>query len=182
MSRTLRIIVALVALQAAFAGAYFWVEGRRSPDRSSQRALGTAPPRPESKPMPALELRARDGTRRELREMHRATLVHFWATWCSPCRAELPGLLAVSEEHAIDVIAIALDPDWDEVERFLNGSPPKNMFLADPQEVTAAFGIRTLPITYLVDAESRLRLRFDGARDWGDAAFVTQWSQAMARQ
>ncbi|MBK8009769.1 MAG: hypothetical protein IPK13_00310 [Deltaproteobacteria bacterium] len=47
-----------------------------------------------------------------------------------------------------------------------------NIVLAGNEDVERALGVRTLPVTFLVQAGGRLTLRFDGARDWTDEAFV----------
>ncbi|MCP4499033.1 MAG: TlpA family protein disulfide reductase [Deltaproteobacteria bacterium] len=125
--------------------------------------------------MPPLSLRAHDGTRHELRDVDRATLVHFWATWCPPCRVELPGLLALRDEHSIDVVAIALDRDWADVEQFLSRRAPSRIFLGDAARIEAQFGVRSLPVTFFIEPGGHLRFRFDGARDWGNSSFVTDW-------
>jgi cytochrome c biogenesis protein CcmG, thiol:disulfide interchange protein DsbE len=185
LKRSVRIVLVIAAVQAALVGVYWVVEGprsadRRSADRRAEAELGTAPPQRVDGRMPPLALRAHDGTRHELRDVDRATLVHFWATWCPPCRTELPGLLAIPEKHPMDVVAIALDRDWSEVERFLDGRPPATVFLGDSAEAEAAFGIRTLPVTYLIAPGGHLRLRFDGAREWGDSAFLKTWGMDIA--
>ncbi|MBI4819695.1 MAG: TlpA family protein disulfide reductase [Deltaproteobacteria bacterium] len=173
MKRSVRLVVAAGVLQAALAGVYFWVEGAKT-------ELGRAPPERVEGLMRPLSLRAHDGTRRELRAVGRATLVHFWATWCPPCRTELPGLLAIPEKYPIDVVAIALDRDWSEVERFWGGHPPATVFLGNTREAEAAFGVRALPVTYLIEPGRRLRLRFDGARNWGDPALLKAWAPGSA--
>ena len=131
MNRSVRVVLAIAATQVALVVIYWLVEGRRSSDRRAEAELGTAPPQRVDGLMLSLSLRAHDGTRHELRDVDRATLVHFWATWCPPCRTELPGLLAIPEKHPVDVVAIALDRDWSEVERFLDGRPPATVFIGD---------------------------------------------------
>jgi thiol-disulfide isomerase/thioredoxin len=122
-----------------------------------------------------LSLRVRGGDRLDLRGLARPTLLHFWATWCAPCRVELPGLLALPETHPVQVVAVALDRDWADVEQFLGGREFSNVYLADAAEVETALGVQTLPVTYLVQPGGQLRLRFDGARDWTDTRFVRSW-------
>lgn len=172
----------IAAVQVALVGIYWLIEGRRSPDRRAEAKLSTAPPQRVDGLMPPLSLRAHDGTRHDLRDVDRATLVHFWATWCPPCRTELPGLLSLPQEAPVDVMAIALDEDWSDVERFLDGPPPATVFLADSSEAEAAFGVRTLPVTYLIEPGRLLRLRFDGARDWGDSGFLKVWGKDVAHE
>ncbi len=168
MKRFVSIALVVIAIQAALVGAYWLVELRRESERRADGGLGAAPPKPVDGPMPALALRVHDGTRRELRTVRRTTIVHFWATWCLPCREELPGILALPKKLPVDVLAVALDDDWREVECFFGGPPPATVFLTDDADkAEATFDVRTLPVTYVVEPERRLRFRFDGARDWG---------------
>jgi hypothetical protein len=78
----------------------------------------------------------------------------------------------MQSRHGVDVVAIALDQSWDEVDRFLGNRNSSNVGLAESEDVERALSVRTLPVTFLVEADGRLVLRFDGARDWTDQAFV----------
>jgi cytochrome c biogenesis protein CcmG, thiol:disulfide interchange protein DsbE len=104
----------------------------------------------------------------------RTTLVHVWATWCPPCRQELPGLLAVPSEYDVDVIAIALDKNWADVDRHLDGLDASGVFLGDSESVKRSLVVSTLPVTFIL-RQDQVALRFDGARDWTDRAFLKRW-------
>lgn len=182
MSRTVRGVVAVLVAQAALVGVYWLVEQRRAPNGVSEQELSTAPPQHVDGQVPPLSLKPRDGDQFVLRGVDRPTLVHFWATWCPPCRAELPALLALPEEHPVNVVAVALDKQWADVELFLGGRAPPSMFLGDSAEVERTLGVRSLPVTYLMVPETRLRFRFDGARDWSDSLFLSTWLQKIDRE
>lgn len=173
MTRSARWVLAIALLQAALVGVYWHVEHQR--DSESQQRLGTEPPQRLDRPVPSLAVVHRDGSRGELRPLRRRTLVHVWATWCPPCRAELPGLLAVPSQHDVDVVVIALDRSWGDVDRFLGDLDASSIVLAPSEDVARALGVRTLPVTFLVEADGRLALRFDGARDWADEEFVRSY-------
>jgi thiol-disulfide isomerase/thioredoxin len=120
---------------------------------------------------PDLKYRLRDGSVRRLSELQgRPVLVHFWGTWCPPCRDELPTFLAWAEESEIATLALSLDDDWESVDRFLQGPAPAAVVLAVSAESAKAFQIRTLPETLLVDPGGRVTLRFTGPRDWSSGA------------
>ena len=172
MSRTARWVALVLAAQAVLIGGYWLVERERVKHPESGMALSTEAPRRVNMNLPALTVHHRNGSAAPLPTPTRPTLVHIWATWCPPCRAELPGLLAVPREHGVDVLALALDKDWAAIDRFMDDLDESNVFLADGQSVKATLGVTDLPVTFLVNDEGRITHRFDGARDWTDAAFV----------
>jgi len=170
MSRTARWVLAIALLQAALVGVYLLVEHQR--ESKAEERLGIEPPQRVDNPMPSLTVVHRDGRRAALTIHGRHTLVHVWATWCPPCRTELPGLLALPSRHDVDVVAIALDQSWNEVDRLLESKNSSQVVLAASDDVERTLGVGALPVTFLVKADGRIALRFDGARDWTDETFV----------
>jgi thiol-disulfide isomerase/thioredoxin len=107
----------------------------------------------------------------ELADLRRkAVLLHFWATWCPPCREELPALLEVGREiarHApFVVVAVTLDEDWSEVEKFFGGTIPPEVFRDRDGEARDKYQLSTLPDTYLLGKDGTPRMQCFGARDW----------------
>jgi thiol-disulfide isomerase/thioredoxin len=182
MKRHLRLVIALIATQAAVFGVYWLVEQQRTPERSEGTTLGTAPPERVDAPMTPLALRRPDGSRMDFRRPERLTLLHFWATWCPPCRAELPGLLGLPKEHPVDVMAVALDKDWAEVEGFLDGLKGSSVLLGEAADAERTLGVRSLPVSFLVRPNGRIAFRFDGARDWTDTVFLKTWIKDIEAQ
>jgi thiol-disulfide isomerase/thioredoxin len=124
----------------------------------------------ERRPAPDLELVSADGVRSRLAD-HRGkvVLVHFWASWCPPCRDELPLLLRLGDELAagggFQLLAVTTDEDWRDVRAFLGRAPPPTVQM-DPAEGFRSYGVTNLPDTYLVSADGHLTVRWSGARDW----------------
>lgn len=163
----------LLAAQLLLLFVYVHLNEQRTDDGGQHPELSTAPPLRDSREFPAVTVEARQGKQVSL-DRAKPTLVHVWATWCPPCRAELPGLLALDGDK-LHVVAIALDPDWETLDRFFEGEIPVQVVRGDPDELRAALAIQTLPVTFLVDGESSHALRFDGARDWGSKDFQQRW-------
>ncbi len=175
MRRT-HLIGILIVAQVALLGLYVWVQTARQADSSREEvALSAAPGIRVSGQLPQLSLVRSDGSQFEL-SLQRPTLVHFWASWCPPCRAELPDLLALPDRQSVDVVAVSLDSEWRAIERFPGGSDAR-VVMGNARQVRRLLDVHTLPVTYLVAPGGGLQLRFDGARSWGDLAW--QVSGAM---
>ncbi|MEZ4467879.1 MAG: TlpA disulfide reductase family protein [bacterium] len=128
----------------------------------ARREVGPLPGKPADGPAPALTIRHLDGTPDAVANARgKPLLLHIWATWCPPCRAELPALLAQPD---LPVLAISVDEDPETVRAFAGDHPA--LRLGESAEVAEALGVRDLPVTFVVDADGRLRRRLDSARDW----------------
>lgn len=166
MERNLRsklvVVLAVVALQVIAGLVYLSVErGRAEPDAAF--AIERVTPRAA----PDLVWTNRDGSAGRIADARGTpVLLHFWATWCPPCREELPGLLALGREESVRVIAVSLDDDWAALQSFFAGGIPPEVVLGSTKAVAQAYGVSTLPDTYVVAADGLVRLRVAGERDW----------------
>lgn len=183
MKRTLKIIAVLVLAQAAALGAYLAVESSRQQRAPAARA---APAVVQTSAMdtaaPELSLTRPDGARVRLASHRGQPLVlHIWATWCEPCREELPDLLDAAQASKTRVLAVSLDPGWEPVRRFLAGAVPRPVLLADGEQVSKMLDVQRLPVTFILDGRGRIRLRLDGARRWSADAIRSFVEQALGR-
>lgn len=100
----------------------------------------------------------------------RTVLVHFFATWCEPCRKELPALRRLVErgrDRKLDVVAISVAEVPLRVRRFIEQVPVNFPILLDEDRaVSKAWGVHTLPTTFVLDAELRARLAVEREYDW----------------
>ncbi len=98
-------------------------------------------------------------------------LLNFWATWCGPCRVEMPAMEALYQEmkgQGFEILAVSVDAQGTVVTRpFQEAMGLTFPILHDPDyEVGLSYGARTLPITYVIDRKGIIQHRVFGARDW----------------
>jgi len=106
----------------------------------------------DGSPAAAFKLPARGGGQVDLATFRgKPVLVNFWATWCPPCREEMPSLARLAESFDPPGQKTPFRVVWDEGAR-----------------ISRSWGVSRYPVTLLLDAEGRLRLRFFGPRNWMD--------------
>jgi cytochrome c biogenesis protein CcmG/thiol:disulfide interchange protein DsbE len=120
---------------------------------------------------PPLRLADMDGNTTDLADLRgRWVLVHFWASWCGPCRREMPtldGLRAQIRPQALGMVLVNTAETDEEVFAFLAITAPSLDTLMDRDGgVTERWQPRGLPSTFLVDPEGRLRFLALGGRKW----------------
>ena len=157
--------------------------------RGGELASPALPPpsAPRERAAPAFELPRAEGGRASLAEQRgRVVLVNFWATWCPPCRAELPALQALHATLAAEglaVLAVSVDAGPGEaVARFASGRGLDVPVLVDPAEdVARRYGVGAYPTSVVIDRSGRIVHRAAGAYAW-DAPESVAWFRALLRE
>lgn len=131
----------------------------------------------------AVVLERASGARFELRELGGGpVLIHFWATWCAPCRRELPALIEAAREHGARVVAVSMDAEWPAIRAFFGEETPPPTIVREPTRALArTLGVRALPDSYLIDAEGRATRRIAGALDWSVPEHRAWLARSLAR-
>ncbi|MFV1973421.1 MAG: TlpA family protein disulfide reductase [Thiohalobacterales bacterium] len=125
----------------------------------------------DGRPAPALVLENIDGEPWDISKQRGHWLfVHFWATWCGPCRREMPTIQKLAEtlqDDRLEIVMVNTAETEDEVFSFLGIVAPDLIPLMDTDGlVTEIWQPRGLPATFLVDPEGKIRYLALGGRDW----------------
>lgn len=120
---------------------------------------------------PPLELTDLRGKKHSLADYRgKVVLVNFWATWCEPCREEMPSMerLRVSlAERPFAVLAVNLAEPESRIAKFLDTVPVGFPILLDRDtKTTRAWQAKVLPATYIVGPDGAIRYRHVGELDW----------------
>jgi len=114
-----------------------------------------------SKPAPSFSLPGRDG-RPVASDSLRGKVVYvdFWASWCGPCRQSFPWLATLQKTYGaqgLEVVAIDLDKDRDDADKFLAEVPAPFTVAFDPAGKTAeAFHVTGMPSSFLLDRKGNI--------------------------
>jgi cytochrome c-type biogenesis protein len=121
----------------------------------------------EARLAPDLRLKDINGREVNLASLRgKVVIVDFWATWCPPCREEVPTfkqLQAKYQSRGFELIAIAVEDDEDDVKQFAREHQLNYTVVLGDDDITARFGnIVGLPTTFFIDRAGRIRKRQDG--------------------
>lgn len=124
---------------------------------------------------PPLELPDLDGRSQSLADYRgKVVLINFWATWCEPCREEMPSINRLRASLAgqpFAVLAVNLGESEARIRRFLTQVPLDFPVLLDSDSAAAkAWRARVLPVSFLVGADGRVRYFMVGEYDWTQPA------------
>ena len=119
------------------------------------------------------------GTSNLTAERGKVVLVNFWATWCEPCKSEMPGLAQLADElrsQPFRLYSVDLQEDAAHIQAF-EQQYGLNLYAVIDQDgdATRAYGVRALPSTFLIDQRGTLHLARLGPLASGGAE--TMWSE-----
>lgn len=128
-------------------------------------------------PAPEFALKTLDGKPLSVSNFHgKVVFLNFWATWCGPCRMEVPDLVELQDKYKDKLQVIGLDVDDDDpdaVQKYVESNGIQYPVAITPNEVRAAYGgIPALPTSFLVDTEGRIVQKHVGL--WSPELYETE--------
>lgn len=166
--RPARLFWVLVALSLLTVGLGLW-QLAAAPRRRLAAEAQPAVNGPARSVAPDFTLTAADGGTVRLRELRgQVVLLNFWATWCPPCKAEMPDLDALHREYAASkgfvVVGVNMEEEAAVVTAFaeLRGISFPLLLDADSQVSNRLFAVRSLPTSMIIDREGYIRDAWTG--------------------
>ncbi len=133
-------------------------------------------------PAPPIALEAQDGRKTTVAAFvaaaHKPVLVNLWATWCVPCRAEMPALDALAKAQAAKLTVLPVSEDlegWRGVAKFFTAArfPSLTTWVDQPGNYAVKLGVAGLPVSILYGADGREKWRVNGPLKWGSPEVAT---------
>ncbi len=147
-----------------------------SPLSDRQSAQEVAYSRPAiNTPAPPFRLIDLEGAAHSLTDYRgKVVFLNFWATWCGPCKVEMPAMEALYQtfrSQGLEILAVSVDQQGAAITRpFKEAMGLSFPILHDSDyQVGLQYGARTLPMTYVIDRNGIIRQRVFGARDWNSS-------------
>jgi thiol-disulfide isomerase/thioredoxin len=187
-------LIVLLSVLSLSAGvvAYFWFTSNAQPQRGGDEATvqPSARPKPykETRPVPATRFQDSSGRQLTLADFKgRVVLLNIWATWCSPCRKEMPTLdrlQAALGGPSFEVVALSIDRDGMGIVRsFYDEIHVRSLAVyIDPSaDVMQTLSIIGVPTTMLIDASGREVWRRLGPETWDAPDMVAMLRETIAQ-
>jgi len=138
---------------------------------------GTATATGPSPPAPDFTLPARDGGEVRLSELKgQVVMINFWATWCGPCRQEMPLLQQIHAKYeplGFTMLGVNVEPDSAAAQNWLKDMPVSFPIVFDRKsEVSSSFGVEAMPSSVLIDREGRVRHVHRGYKPGDEAVYA----------
>jgi thiol-disulfide isomerase/thioredoxin len=141
------------------------------------------------KPAPALALPDLDGKAHDLASLKgKVVLINFWATWCPPCRREMPSMERLQQALAGEpfvVLAVDVGEDADTIEAFtsqFDTVPTFPILLDTRSRAMQAWKVAGLPTTYLVDKQGRIVASAIGGREFDHPGMIEAISDLLRKK
>jgi thiol-disulfide isomerase/thioredoxin len=112
-------------------------------------------------------------------------MVNFWATWCPPCKAEIPSMIKLNKAmsgKAFRMLAISIDEGGkDAVQKYFNGSKDLPTYLDSDGKISQLYGTTGVPETFIVDKQGIIQKKIVGGMDWGATEVISYMDELIKK-
>lgn len=112
-------------------------------------------------------------------------LVNFWATWCPPCKEEIPSMIRLNQVmagKAFRMLAISIDEGGKEaIGNFFKGSKELPVYLDTDAKISRLYGTTGVPETFIVDKQGIIRQKIVGGIDWSSPEVISYLDELLKK-
>ena len=145
-----------------------WIGNPESILKVNTDAPTTAKANVDAKPAPDVQFTKLDGGTLRLADLRgRVVILNFWATWCIPCRSEIPALSQLQkdlETRGLSVVGVSYDDTADLIREFQKDIKQDYAIVLGGKDVGGQLPASPLPTTYIIDRQGRIREKFIGEK------------------
>ncbi len=128
---------------------------------------------------PAFQLNSSSGKPVALADLKgQVVLINFWASWCGPCRQEMPILDQLYRSYqaaGFTLVGVNVEPNATDAQKFLKGTPVSFPILFDPNSaVSQLYQVSGMPSTVIVDREGKVRYVHHGYKPGDEGEYLDQ--------
>ena len=180
-----RIVKISLALILAGAAGYYVENGPRLPSITAVTGVETLSLLREPQLLPNIEFSDGDGRPKRLSDYRgKVILLNLWATWCPPCRKEMPSLdrlQAILGGLEFDVIALSVDRSLPVVEEFYRQTALMKLrvYIDHSEQAMPSLAVTAIPTTLLIDRRGREVGRKIGPAEWDSPSLIKQMRERI---
>ncbi len=129
---------------------------------------------PKTVKAPNFKLKSQEGKMIDLSKLKgKVVAVNFWATWCGPCRKEIPGFMEVYEQYkgkGLEIVGVSLDQEgWQVVKPYIERSKISYPIVVGDGDLAKAYGgIDAIPATFIIDKQGNVARKHVGFMSKGE--------------
>jgi thiol-disulfide isomerase/thioredoxin len=113
----------------------------------------------------------------------KVVILNFWATWCPPCRSEMPSMETLYQHfknQGLQILAVDMSEERDVVQQFVRSNRYTFPVLLDIDgKVGSQYGISAIPTTYILDREGKIIGRIVGSIRWDNPKVITAFEELL---
>ena len=164
---------------SAFAQRGLLATGLLNPDLNGREQLSNTHTDAQTQPVVpkanfSFELRSSDGVLTNLKAFEgKVIFLNFWATWCPPCIAEMPGINNLHKEMGDEVafIMLSFDTDFETAKNYIKRKGFNLPIYSPVSAIPSVFSANGLPTTYVIDANGDIVMTHQGMADYDNREF-----------